>query len=59
MYVIAAKVEISIVKAILKAHPPALQSKGPHGISLLAHAEKGGEKAKAVVLHLKTLGLKK
>ena len=50
--------EISIVKAILKAHPPALQSKGPHGISLFAHAEKGGKKGKEVVNYLNTLGIK-
>lgn len=48
--------ELDLVKAILAAHPAVAKSKGPHGISLIAHAEHGGEKAKAVVEFLKGLG---
>jgi hypothetical protein len=41
--------EVEIVRAVLAAHPEARDSKGPHGIPLLAHAEVGGEQAAAVV----------
>ena len=44
-----------IVKAQLNAYPNLAQSKGPHGISLITHAEKGGERAKAVLDYLKSL----
>jgi hypothetical protein len=37
-----------IVKAYLSAYPGLIHSKGPHGISLMTHAEKGGERAAEV-----------
>lgn len=44
-----------LVKAYLTAFPNLAASKGPHGISLLTHAEKGGERAEEVVEYLKSL----
>src|SRR6266545_8418377 len=41
--------EVEIVRAILDAHPATRDAPGPHGIPLLAHAEAGGEQARAVV----------
>ncbi len=41
--------KIEIVKAILEDTPDRAHSLGPHGISLLAHAEAGGEGAKEVL----------
>lgn len=44
-----------IVKAYLTAFPGLIHSKGPHGISLMTHAEKGGEQAMETVEYLKNL----
>jgi hypothetical protein len=41
--------EVEIVRAILTAHPELRDAKGPHGIPLRAHAEAGGEQARAVL----------
>ena len=41
--------ELEIVRAVLAAQPEALQLLGPHGIPLRAHAEAGGEQARAVL----------
>ena len=37
--------KIEIVKPMLEAFPLTLHAKGPHGFTLLHHAEKGGEEA--------------
>ena len=47
--------EIDLVKAYLKAFPGMKESKGPHGISLMRHAEMGGAEAKEVLEFLKSL----
>ena len=47
--------ELDVVKAILVANPSACDFPGPHGISLLDHAESGGDAAVSVVEHLQTL----
>jgi hypothetical protein len=41
--------QVEIVRAILTAFPEARHLRGPHGISLLAHAKAGGQEAAAVV----------
>lgn len=41
--------ELEVVRAILAAHPHVRETKGPHGIPLRAHAEAGGEEARAVL----------
>ena len=41
--------ELEIVRAMLDAFPELVSAKGPHGIPLRVHAEKGGEEAQAVL----------
>ena len=47
--------KLDIVKAALQAYPAALETPGPHGIPLIAHAQQGGEDAKAVLEYLQSL----
>jgi ankyrin repeat protein len=47
--------KLDIVKATLAVFPDALKTPGPHGIPLLAHAQAGGEEAKAVLEYLQSL----
>jgi hypothetical protein len=49
IYVAAMLGDVSTVQAILDAHPEARDAPGPHGIPLRAHAEAGGEQARAVL----------
>ncbi|EZH73019.1 hypothetical protein ATO12_18560 [Aquimarina atlantica] len=51
--------KIDIIKSILEFSPRTLHAKGPHGYTLLHHAERGGEESKEVAEYLKSLGLKK
>ena len=44
--------QLEIVQAIINAFPDARYLRGPHGISLLAHAQVGGEEATNVVQFL-------
>ena len=37
---------VDVVRALLDARPELRDAKGPHGISLAAHAEQGGEQAR-------------
>lgn len=46
---------LPVVKAALDAEPWMLETRGAHGITLLAHAEKGGDEAKSVAEYLKSL----
>jgi hypothetical protein len=46
---------LDIVKPILTRFPSMINCKGPHGISLIRHAEKGGEHANEVLDFLKTI----
>ena len=45
------------VKGLLTAFPELLWSKGPHGLTLLHHANRGGEPAKELVELVQGLGL--
>ena len=56
IFVAAMLGRLDIVKAMLTAWPGLLQSKGPHGITLLRHARAGKEGAKAVEDYLLSLG---
>jgi len=47
--------KLEIVKAALQIYPAALNVPGPHGIPLVAHAQAGGDAAKAVFEYLQTL----
>ncbi|MBL7814826.1 MAG: hypothetical protein JNL70_07445 [Saprospiraceae bacterium] len=59
IFVAAMLGKTDIVKALAAAFPAMLLSKGPHGISLMTHAIKGGEAAKEVVEFLKSKGIEK
>ncbi|HNV28016.1 MAG TPA: hypothetical protein PKJ83_02695 [Cyclobacteriaceae bacterium] len=47
-----------LVKSTLKEFPVLLNSIGPHGFTLLHHAEKGGKDAEELFTYLQSLGLK-
>ena len=47
---------IAIIKPYLAAFPAALYAKGPHGFTLLHHADRGGHEALEVKEHLLSLG---
>ena len=47
----------AIVKGLLALYPHLLRSKGPHGLTLLHHATRGGEPAKELLEHIQGLGL--
>ena len=57
IFVAAMLGKLDVVKAMAAAYPPLLQSKGPHGIPLMAHAKKGGPAAGPVVAFLESQGL--
>lgn len=57
IFVAAMLGKIEILKPTLAAFPNLVESKGPHGITLMKHALKGGDDAVAVVEHLKSLGV--
>ena len=46
--------KLDIVKAALAAYPEAIRTPGPHGIPLIAHAQAGGDDAKAVLEYLQS-----
>ena len=48
--------QLDAVKAFVTASPGAQRTRGPHGISLLAHAKAGGAPSAEVVKYLEALG---
>src|SRR5258708_12929956 len=48
--------QIEVVKAFVAVSPHAERIRGPHGITLLAHAKAGGDGARPVVQFLPSLG---
>ena len=50
--------KMEIVKPMLDAFPNTIHAKGPHGFTLLHHAEKGGDDALEVKDYLVSLGAK-
>ena len=48
--------QLEVVKALVVAAPGVERTRGPHGITLLAHARAGGERAAAVLRYLEALG---
>ena len=48
--------DTEVVKAALARHPQLAQTRGPHGLTMKFHAKKGGERAKAVLDYLESLG---
>jgi len=49
---------LDTVKNVLTFNPSLINSKGPHGFTMLHHAKKGGEAAKRVEEYLTSLGAK-
>lgn len=47
---------VDTVKQILTFNSGLLNAKGPHGFTMLHHAQKGGEDSKGVVTYLQSLG---
>lgn len=47
---------LDVVKSVLTFSPGLLDSKGPHGFTMLHHAIKGGDASLPVVEYLKSLG---
>lgn len=41
--------ETEVVRAMLAGYPSLVDARGPHGIPLRVHAEKGGDEARAVL----------
>lgn len=58
IFVAAMLGKLDIVRAMITAYPDLKNARGPHGISLLVHAQKGGADAAAVVDYFQSLGLK-
>jgi hypothetical protein len=56
VFVAAMLGKFNIVKSTLDEFPGLKSSKGPHGLTLLHHATKGGENAKLVLDYLKEIG---
>ncbi|HYB95310.1 MAG TPA: hypothetical protein VEC39_10075 [Vicinamibacterales bacterium] len=48
--------QLDVVKALIAARPGIQRTRGPHGITLLAHAKAGGADAMAVVEYLTAVG---
>lgn len=48
--------KLDVVKAILTAYLELIHSKGPHGLTFLHHARKGGDEAAPVLKYLESLG---
>jgi hypothetical protein len=55
VFVAAMLGKLDIVRALLTTWPGLRESKGPHGITLMRHAQVGAERAVAVVEYLKSL----
>ncbi len=56
IFVAAMLGRLDIVRAMLAAWPALIQSKGPHGISLMRHARAGKDASAAVAEYLSSLG---
>ncbi len=57
LFVAAMLGRLDVVRAMVAVDPAVVRSKGPHGISLMAHAVKGGDRAIPVLEFLKERGL--
>jgi len=58
LFVLTMLGKTQIVKAYLDTYPEYLNAKGPHGFTLLHHAQRGGEDAKELLDYLQSKGLK-
>jgi ankyrin repeat protein len=58
MFVLTMLGKTQIVKPYLEAFPEYLSARGPHGLTLLHHAQRGGDDAKELLEYLQSKGLK-
>jgi hypothetical protein len=58
MFVLTMLGKTGIVKPYLEAFPAYINARGPHGLTLLHHAKKGGDDAKELLEYLQSKGLK-
>ncbi len=58
LFVLTMLGKTAIVKAYLDSYPAYLNARGPHGFTLLHHAQKGGEDARELLEYLQSKGLK-
>ena len=58
LFVLTMLGKTQIVKAYLESYPQYLQARGPHGYTLLHHAQRGGDDAKELLEYLQSKGLK-
>lgn len=57
LFVLTMLGKTSVVKAFLETFPSYLHARGPHGFTLLHHAQKGGEEAKELLDFIMAKGL--
>ena len=57
MFVLSMLGKTAIVKPFLEEYPQYLRARGPHGFTLLHHAQRGGEGAKELVDYFMSKGL--
>ncbi len=58
LYVLTMLGKTELVKGYLEMFPEYLMARGPHGLTLLHHAQKGGDDAKELLDYLQRKGLK-
>ena len=58
LFVLTMLGETAIVKSTIEKYPSLLNAKGAHGLTLLHHATKGGEKSKELFEYFNSKGLK-
>jgi hypothetical protein len=58
LFVLTMLGKTKIVKPFLEQFPQFVFAKGPHGLTLLHHAQKGGEDAKELLDYIQSKGLK-
>jgi hypothetical protein len=58
MFVLTMLGKTQVVKSYLEAFPEYLTARGPHGFTLLHHAQRGGDDAKELFDYLQSKGLK-
>lgn len=56
MFFAAMMGHIEIVRDFLTRYPAMINCKGPHGLSLIHHARKGGDEARQVLVYLESMG---
>ena len=57
LYVLTMLGKTQLVKSYMELYPQYLTARGPHGLTLLHHAQKGGEDAKELAAYLQSKGL--